>query len=108
MMSNCRRCGGVIGIHGSTLPGCMCIWSSPIRGAAHIDLKLSDDEIALLQQHARRGWDYARELEDERKALTEVLMEAMNLIGPDAPECCGCRYEWQKAVDLIKKRLGEK
>ena len=38
--------------------------------------------------------------------FVSVLREVLNLLGPDAPECCGCRYEWQKAIDLIKTRLG--
>lgn len=37
--------------------------------------------------------------------LVAVLREVLNLLGPDAPECCGCRYEWQKAIDLIKDCL---
>ena len=55
-----------------------------------------------LLQHSRMGWEYANEVKEE---LYVLLQEILNLLGPDAPECCGCRYEWQKAVDLIKKRL---
>jgi len=35
-----------------------------------------------------------------------LFNELLNLLGPTAPSCCGCSAEWQKAIDLIKTRLG--
>jgi len=66
---------------------------------------IQDRSVEDLLQNTREGWRYAAELEQKRKELMEVLKDVLNLLGPDAPECCGCRYEWQQAVDLIKKRL---
>lgn len=37
---------------------------------------------------------------------TTLFQELLNLLGPTTPTCCGCKAEWQKAIDLIKTRLG--
>lgn len=35
----------------------------------------------------------------------QVLHQLLNILGPTPPECCGCEYEWQAAIDLIKREL---
>lgn len=45
---------------------------------------------------------YTRPASDDTALLSEIL----NLLGPTAPTCCGCKAEWQMAIDLIKGRLG--
>ena len=37
--------------------------------------------------------------------LENVLSQLLIILGPTPPECCGCAYEWQAAIDLIKKEL---
>lgn len=36
---------------------------------------------------------------------TTLFQELLNLLGPTTPTCCGCKAEWQTAIDLIKKEL---
>jgi hypothetical protein len=39
------------------------------------------------------------------EGATQVFHQLLNILGPTPPECCGCAYEWQAAIDLIKKEL---
>ena len=41
-----------------------------------------------------------------RRKYEPVLREVLDLLGPEAPECCGCRAEWEMAIAAIKKVLG--
>ena len=66
------------------------------------------------------GWDvdfsagraYARAIErvinDSANSAHDdaaLFSQLLNILGPEAPSCCGCSAEWQAAVQLIRKRL---
>jgi len=57
-------------------------------------------------------WDVVAPMIEEQKRmalrieeLENALSQLMIILGPTPPECCGCAYEWQTAIDLIKKEL---
>jgi hypothetical protein len=59
---------------------------------------LDDDDYA----------EYSAALDSVHRAVVtqgQVLHQLLNILGPTAPECCGCAVEWQAAIDLIKKEL---
>ena len=37
--------------------------------------------------------------------LRKAIIEALRLLGPEAPECCGCKYEWQHAINILQEAL---
>ena len=43
-----------------------------------------------------------------REALAQqeaVMRMALELLGPQAPECCGCAAEWNEAIKLLEEQL---
>lgn len=43
-----------------------------------------------------------------REALANheaTLRQALELLGPEAPECCGCRAEWDMAIKALEDGL---
>lgn len=34
-----------------------------------------------------------------------TLRQVLELLGPQAPECCGCRSEWDMAIDVLESAL---
>ena len=40
-------------------------------------------------------------------ALSKAARQAIALLGPEAPLCSGCEYEWNQAIKLLKEALGE-
>ena len=39
--------------------------------------------------------------------MIEVLKQALEALGPNAPECCGCRAEWQIAIESLRQAIAE-
>jgi hypothetical protein len=39
--------------------------------------------------------------------MIEVLKQALEALGPNAPECCGCRAEWQIAIESLRQTIAE-
>jgi len=56
------------------------------------------DTVSPLVEEQQR---MALRIEELENALSQLLI----ILGPTPPECCGCAYEWQTAIDLIKKEL---
>ena len=45
----------------------------------------------------------------ENRALKAAIQEAITLLGPTAPDCCGCEEEWNEAITQLQAALkGEK
>tara|TARA_R110000803_G_scaffold163913_1_gene227646 strand:+ start:25399 stop:25587 length:189 start_codon:yes stop_codon:yes gene_type:complete len=44
----------------------------------------------------------------ENRALKAAIQKAINLLGPTAPDCCGCEYEWNQAITQLQAALGRK
>tara|TARA_R110000822_G_scaffold36783_5_gene103362 strand:+ start:2462 stop:2650 length:189 start_codon:yes stop_codon:yes gene_type:complete len=44
----------------------------------------------------------------EIKALKAAIQKAVTLLGPTAPDCCGCEFEWNQAIKQLQAALGEK
>lgn len=43
-----------------------------------------------------------------REALASneaVMRQALELLGPQAPECCGCATEWNEAIKALEEQL---
>lgn len=43
-----------------------------------------------------------------REALAQqetAMRQVLELLGPQAPECCGCRAEWDMAIDVLESAL---
>ncbi len=40
--------------------------------------------------------------------MKEALQRALDALGPNPPECCGCQAEWQIAITAIKTALEAK
>ena len=43
-----------------------------------------------------------------REALASheaVMRTVLELLGPQAPECCGCAAEWNEAIKALKEQL---
>jgi len=73
-MNACPKCGLITGVHGSTLPGCMCLLTPQRKWVG-----LTDEEIAEIY---RAGWsngaDFARTLEarlKEKNSTTEKITQ---------------------------------
>jgi hypothetical protein len=41
----------------------------------------------------------------EPKRMREAINEALMLLGPEAPECSGCAYEWDHAIKVLSAAL---
>lgn len=43
-----------------------------------------------------------------REALAQhetVMRHVLDVLGPQAPKCCGCEYEWNEALTTLKEAL---
>ena len=45
------------------------------------------------------------QLRAERDALKAGAQMAIKLLGPTAPDCCGCEYEWNQAITQLQAAL---
>ena len=45
------------------------------------------------------------QLERESDALRAAAQAAINLLGPTAPDCCGCEYEWNHAITQLQAAM---
>ena len=66
------------------------------------------DKLAQADDDSSAGMMVVRlQVADQmRRKYEPVLREVLDLLGPEAPECCGCRAEWEMAIDAIRKVLG--
>jgi len=39
--------------------------------------------------------------------MIEAMKQALEALGPNAPECCGCRAEWQIAIESLRQAIQE-
>ena len=46
------------------------------------------------------------QLRAEIEKRDAVLREVLSILGPTAPECCGCAAEWRMAIKAIQEVLG--
>ena len=44
-------------------------------------------------------------MREERDALKAAAQTAIKLLGPTAPDCCGCEYEWNQAITQLRAAL---
>ena len=54
--------------------------------------------------------EYKKELEalqsqDREDALVQAIQEAIALLGPEAPSCSGCEYEWNHALRVLHEAI---
>ena len=73
-MNTCPNCGGVVGLHSSVLPGCMCQYTGPRELFQNHAVKLkwvelTDEEIAEIfySREAVTGVGFARAIEAKLK-----------------------------------------
>lgn len=69
-------------------------------------------ELKQLQEQNTNLDNIASELQStcDRQAVKlasheAVMRQALNLLGPTAPECCGCEYEWNEAIKALEAAL---
>lgn len=54
--------------------------------------------------------EYKKELEalqsqEREDALVQAIQEAIALLGPEAPSCSGCEYEWNHALRALREAI---
>ncbi len=37
--------------------------------------------------------------------MIEAMKQAIQLLGPVAPDCCGCEYEWREAIKVLQDAI---
>lgn len=37
--------------------------------------------------------------------LEIAIRNALQLLGPEAPTCCGCEYEWSQAIKVLREAI---
>ena len=37
----------------------------------------------------------------------EAIKNALEALGPNAPECCGCKAEWEIAITALRQAIAE-
>jgi hypothetical protein len=42
---------------------------------------------------------------EENERMRAAIGEALSYLGPSAPNCAGCEYEWNEAIRVLKKAL---
>lgn len=81
-------------------------------------MKLPEPVAEVLDHHARnQNNEITADLPCGTRLFTEAqLREALasneaamrtvlELLGPQAPECCGCAAEWNEAIKLLEEQL---
>lgn len=43
--------------------------------------------------------------QDAEDALTDAIQKAIDLLGPEAPICSGCEYEWNHALRVLRAAI---
>jgi len=43
--------------------------------------------------------------QDGEKHLVAAIREAIELLGPEAPSCSGCEYEWNHALRVLREAI---
>ena len=82
---------------------------------------ISDDEIISIMRNGLNcryndeadHIDFARAIEAHSQNrwqiissdLEQAAQKALKLLGPEAPECCGCRYEWEQAIEVLRNAI---
>lgn len=62
----------------------------------------------LHTQMAWRGYQAGRatlQSQDREDALVQAIQEAIALLGPEAPSCSGCEYEWNHALRVLHEAV---
>jgi hypothetical protein len=39
--------------------------------------------------------------------MIKAMKQALEALGPNAPECCGCRVEWEIAITALRQAIAE-
>ena len=47
----------------------------------------------------------ALQSQDREKRLVAAIREAIELLGPEAPLCSGCEYEWNHALRVLREAI---
>lgn len=52
-------------------------------------------------------WERVSDLQsqDREDALVQAIQEAIALLGPEAPSCSGCEYEWNHALRVLHEAI---
>jgi hypothetical protein len=61
-----------------------------------------DEAVAAGDGTLHGSFDY---WQAEAKRMREAINEALMLLGPEAPECSGCAYEWDHAIKVLSAAL---
>lgn len=90
--------------------GFMMRWKPPVTEVAMgWDAMFTEAQLreALAQQA-----EELKHLQEQNTALDaklasheDVMRQALNFLGPTAPECSGCEYEWNEAIKALEGAL---
>ena len=58
--------------------------------------KANKDDMALFTES---------QLREARAQQEAVMRHVLELLGPQAPECCGCKAEWSEAIKALEDAL---
>lgn len=58
-------------------------------------------------QTAWDAWQARAALQPQHRedALVQAIQEAIALLGPEAPSCSGCEYEWNHALRVLHEAI---
>ena len=62
---------------------------------------IKEDAFAAYQEGRRP----ALQSQDREDALTDAVQKAIELLGPEAPLCSGCAYEWNHALHVLRAAI---
>lgn len=77
---------------------------------ARLNSALVRDQATEIESLSEQGQSF-KQWGAEQSMLAEsyraVMRQALEALGPSAPECSGCAYEWQQAVNALREALEE-